>query len=481
MNQSDLYSDYSEEILGKLWEIAILRKAIEPILRQEIRLYHQITKNPDTHESLHRFYSHFEPLLARSASNYIEEKGAIHGLDMPYSGSFPVSEAESVVIFKGTTDLAHFDVLASQLSAVSIRERNKLMLILIDYPPQSVNMYKSLLGMDNVMCVGEPTAPLKKRYNICASIAFNQPNVRSISFWGIPFGMIFISKILKDGFGRKDIKVRYMTLKHKYSFNPRYVDELVNGAKMLEGYDYVNRKIVNLAPNYYSFELLSDPGMRGGIRGCSDAGKHAINNAREHRNTGGIVIGILARSQKISRMFIEHVEKAIRSLDNSSTTKPKILLCSSDRSPLEFFKHPENVIMAPWSKEYRNYFECLDLFLDTYPFGGGLMLAQAMLRSIPCIVMASDLKVNPSSIHAIVTRGLTKLRALNPRSHSIACRHMIAKDIKGYSLAVTSLITDNRLRNECSEISLELGKHSFLAESEQAQRILAMAYLDLAK
>ena len=256
------YLHFCEYLIPKLWRCVLIDKGVESVLENEIEAYHVITKVPDNHSSLSRFYSLYEPLIFYAASNYIESdemfkhESKFRAKDLNLSEKFNLSSA---IVFKGDYNLAYFDVLEACINSLDPDKKRRLLLIFLDLPVEKQRHLAKLLGISNCICLGSYHHFRKIRYHYCAYLLNTCKSLDSVTFWGIPFGMLFISKLLKKYYKNNSLLVRFLTVKHKFSFNPFYVNQLVNGAPSLLGYDYINQSCENLNPNYYSNYSLKIP------------------------------------------------------------------------------------------------------------------------------------------------------------------------------------------------------------------------------
>ena len=135
---------FEEEILPKAWKNAC-NGVVESILLREISDYHSYAKNPDSGENFRRFYRHIEPLHCHLAHNVARE------LSLQNQGSGQLIQARvrahaeevglelfftrcvKIAVLKGTIDLAHGDVLKTQIKNLLAEEQGSVGVVFLDY------------------------------------------------------------------------------------------------------------------------------------------------------------------------------------------------------------------------------------------------------------------------------------------------------------------------------------------------------------
>ena len=479
----NVYSIFCESIIPKLWESLLLRKEVEPILQNEIILYHKITKFPDNQSSLSRFYSLYESLILYAAqiyyiTNKFHESDSLfesHAIDLS-----KLNSVKSAIIFKGTHKLAHFNVLESCLNSLTSAKKEELLVIFIDYPAEQREYFSKIYHIQNCLCLGSINKSLKIRYHYCAFILNKLHNLQSSTFWGIPFGMLFISKLIKNYYSNSALSIRYLTVKHKFSFNSAYVDCLVNGAPKLIGYDYANQSQSDLDPNFYTSKSLKINNQNYQDLDQRSQSSFDLLADLKIKYKKFIIVGIFARKEKLNPSFLDDLKDTLSTLPTDIKERIVLAVCSNTNNPLQIDHSFEvNVVNLHWGDNYFNYFTHIDLFLDTYPFGGGLLLAQALVRGISSLVSTQDISTSPSSIHAIVSRGLPLVRESSVKTADFISNYLLHSSTKMYWSAFVTLLSDNNIRHHASDASYVLGHASFLPHSQQHAEKLASQYLNL--
>ena len=479
-----IYLQYCEKVIPSLWKSLHVDQSVESILENEISLYHKIAKSPDCQSSLSRFYCLYEPLLLQAATNYLQT-----GKFSAYSNLFTTKNinldayscVKSAIVFKGGYKLAHFDVLKSCIDSLSIAAKRKLTVIFLDIPASQQKNMSELLDIPNCFCLGSVNKTYKVRYHFCAHLLIKLTSLRSVTFWGIPFGMLFISKLIKKYYQNHALVVRYLTVKHKFSFSSAYVNRLVNGAPFLEGYDYVNQSQENLHPNFYSHESLKIKNIDGNLA-VDKSTFHSLQllNKIRTQDSSSIIIGIFARKEKLTPDLFSNLVQSLASLPRDIHNKIVLAICTneSDIRSLASFEDTR-ILNLHWGEFYFHYFNYINLFLDTYPFGGGLLLSQALVRGIPSLIFTKDISTNPSSIHAINSRGLPLVRQQNPECFKYISEYLLHDTEHSYWTAFKKIVCNSEIMHKTSIASRSLGESSFLPKSQSQGENLALRYLDL--
>ena len=106
-------------------------------------------------------------------------------------------------------------------------------------------------------------------------------------------------------------------------------------------------------------------------------------------------------------------------------------------------------------------------------------LAQAMVRGIHSLISLENITTSPSSVHAIVSRGLPKVGKHNPSNLDYIMNYILHESCEEYWNTFHDLICNKNMLPKISSIIRELGVASFLPESTKVANKLASKYLGL--
>ena len=413
---------FEEAILPKAWRDAG-NGVVESILSQEISDYHSYAKNPDSSENFRRFYRHIEPLhcylarnVARELSVYGEGAGKLvkervesyaEGIKLD---SF-FARCTKIAVLKGTIDLAHGDVLKTQIKNLLHREKASVGLVFLDYSgPEKIGLDAQTLENLNCLFLGSIKS-LKDRYILIARGIANHsgsPHSKEIIWWGIPFGMIFVfslSKFIRAGTvgfqpeetSGRDVFLRsLLTVKHHFSFSNKYVDKVYTSTPLVHGFEEIARpKIVQFRPSFYG-----EVELQGVHDQLSRAELGVIDTIQRLKDSGALLFSSASRVDKTSnKQYLLEVEKILDGAGKSC------LVCFGKKLPSEYqnlvHKYGQDrIVFAGWLSPNATVIiiGMLNLFLDPFPFGAGMTFASAAYQKIPIVSTSDYVAVSPSSI-----------------------------------------------------------------------------------
>ena len=414
---------FEEAILPKAWNHAG-NGVVGSILKQEITDYHLYAKNPDTGENFRRFYRHLEPLhysLSRNSAkellngqgdpgHLIQERISAYAKDVNLELFF--GKCRKIAVLKGTIDLAHGEVLKTQLRNLSIEERASVGVVFLDYSSsKTFPAYKGLLNDLNCLYLGN-IKNLKDRYMLLAygiASASGVVHSKEIVWWGIPFGMIFVFNLSKlISFGRDDFAQRgdvpnghtfirsLLTVKHHFSFSSKYVDKIYTSTPLVHGFEEIDcPKLVQFKPSFYG-----ENGLKGSSSLLTRKELEIIGRLNELKDSGGLLISSASRVDKTSNERYLSVVKTI--LDCASQS---CIICFGKEFPAEYqdlmSRYGKNrVVFVGWLSPNATVriIGLLDLFLDSFPFGAGMTFVSAAYQKIPIISTSKYVTGSPSSI-----------------------------------------------------------------------------------
>ncbi len=414
---------FEEEILPKAWKNAC-NGVVESILLREISDYHSYAKNPDSGENFRRFYRHIEPLHCHLAHNVARE------LSLQNQGSGQLIQARvrahaeevglelfftrcvKIAVLKGTIDLAHGDVLKTQIKNLLAEEQGSVGVVFLDYSgPEKLGLSKETLASINCLFLGSIKS-LKDRYiTLAHGIADASGSLRSkeIIWWGIPFGMIFVfklSRLICCGKGcfaepketlECEVFLRsLLTVKHHFSFSNKYVDKVYTSTPLVHGFEEIARpKLVQFQPSFYG-----ETELQGFYNQLNNAELKVINTIQKLKNDGALLFSSASRLDKTSnKQYLTAVEKILEGVSKSC------LICFGKEFPSEYLslveKYGKNrFVFAGWLSPNATVriIGMLSLFLDPFPFGAGMTFVSAAYQKIPIISTSDYVTVSPSSI-----------------------------------------------------------------------------------
>lgn len=413
---------FEETILPKAW-IDAGNGVVENILSQEISDYHSYAKNPDSGENFRRFYRHIEPLhcylarnVAREFSVYGEGAGQIvkkrvesYAEDIRLDSFF--ARCTKIAVLKGTIDLAHGDVLKTQIKNLLHHEKASVGLVFLDYSgPEKIGLDTETLENLNCLFLGSIKS-LKDRYILIARGIANDagsPRSKEIIWWGIPFGMIFVfslSRFIRIGTGSfqsketsgRDVFLRsLLTVKHHFSFSNKYVDKVYTSTPLVHGFDEIARpNIVQFKPSFYG-----EVELQGVHDQLSRAELEVIDTIERLKDSGALLFSSASRVDKTSnKQYLSAVEKILDGVGKSC------LVCFGKKLPFEYQNlvqkyGKERLVFAGWLSPNATVriIGMLNLFLDPFPFGAGMTFASAAYQKVPIVSTSDYVAVSPSSI-----------------------------------------------------------------------------------
>ena len=414
---------FEEKILPKAWK-DVGNGVVEGVLQQEISDYHLYAKNPDSGENFRRFYRHIEPLHSHLAHNVARElslqsQGAgkliqarvkVHAETVELKSFF--AQCVKIAVLKGTIDLAHGDVLKTQLKNLLTEEKGSVGVIFLDYSgPEKLGLSKEILENINCLFLGSIKS-LKDRYILLAygiADASGNPHSKEIIWWGIPFGMIFVFNLsqlicrAKGHFAQPKKTPEYgvflrslLTVKHHFSFSNKYVDKVYTSTPLVHGFEEIARpKLVQFKPSFYGEADLQGAGDR-----LSSAELKVINTIQKLKDAGALLFSSASRLDKTSnKQYLLAVEKILDGVSKSC------LICFGKELPSEYLALAEKygrdrLIFAGWLSPNATVrvIGMLSLFLDPFPFGAGMTFASAAYQKIPIISTSDYVTASPSSI-----------------------------------------------------------------------------------
>lgn len=430
---------FEEVDLPKLWKDAD-SGVVQDILARELTDYHKYAKNPDTGENFRRFYRHIEPLhtfLANKAAEEWSLETSGSGLLIRqrisfYSESLGVElffrKFNKIAVLKGTIDLAHGDVLKTQIKNLLTNEKSSVGIVFIDYSrPEQLSIDKDLLNGLNCLFLGG-VKNLKDRYLLIAygiASVDGPPNSKEIIWWGIPFGMIFVFNLsrlmllggnipLQAGNEQKAyvFSRSLLTVKHHFSFSNRYVDRIYTSTPLVGGFEEIARpKLIQFKPSFYGEDEL-----QGSSADLSLKESEIISRLGDLKSGGALLVSSASRVEKTdNKKYLSTVEAI---LEANSTY---CFLCFGKRLTPEYqhimHKYGHNrIIFVGWLSPSAtvNIIGMLDLFLDPFPFGAGMTFASAAYQKIPIISTSEYVTISPSSISIIFSyykSGLVKFKS----------------------------------------------------------------------
>lgn len=414
---------FEEEILPKAWKNAG-NGVVENVLKQEISDYHLYAKNPDSGENYRRFYRHIEPLHCHLAHNVARElslqnQGAgklIQARVKAYADTVELksffAQCVKIAVLKGTIDLAHGDVLKTQVRNLLTAEKGSVGVIFLDYSgPEKLGLSEEVLGGLNCLFLGSIKS-LKDRYILVAhgiADASGSPHSKEIIWWGIPFGMIFVfnlSKLICRANGCFDqpkntpeygVFLRsLLTVKHHFSFSNKYVDKVYTSTPLVHGFEEIARpKLVQFKPSFYR-----ETELQGGRDRLNSAELKVVNTLQELKDAGALLFSSASRLDKTTnKQYLLAVEKILDGVSKSC------LICFGKELPSEYLALAEKYgkdrfIFAGWLSPNATVrvIGILSLFLDPFPFGAGMTFVSAAYQKIPIISTSDYVTVSPSSI-----------------------------------------------------------------------------------
>lgn len=404
---------FESNILPSLWAKAVDGN-INSILMEEILLYHEYAKQPDTGENFRRFYSHIEPLhsfLAQKAAKELSYKRDDSSNDFSarleiFSNSLGLrqffKQCNKIVVLKGGIDLAHGDVLKKQIRNLSQDEICCTGLILIDYPPSNALSNLFELGIKN-LSLGH-LSNLKDRYALISygllKFTGESRNEKEIIWWGIPFGMIFsyqlaINLATQSG-SFLSCKRSYVTVKHHHTFSNKYIDKIYTSTPGISGFCEIYKpEVASFTPSFYdSNVLISNASL------LSEQENLVLTNLRRIKANGAQLFSSASRVEKTCDVEYLNVIEGIL-----TNIKDSVLVCFGKSLPPQYqllidrFGN-NRIFFAGWRTPSATVkiIGLLDLFLDPFPFGAGMTFASAGYQRIPIISTGDFVKFSPSSI-----------------------------------------------------------------------------------
>lgn len=417
---------FEEVVLPKLWKDAV-SGVTQDILARELNHYHLYAKNPDTGENFRRFYRHVEPLHAFLANKTAQEwlsGSSESGLLIQqrinsYSKGLDVElffrKCNKIAVLKGTIDLAHGDVLKTQVKNLLTNEKSLVGVIFIDYSsPEGLSVDVDFLNGLNCLFLGG-VQNLKDRYLLIAhgiASADGAAGSKEIIWWGIPFGMIFVftlSKLMLLGGknslqGGNELKVNVfsrslLTVKHHFSFSNKYIDRIYTSAPLVGGFEEIAKpKLIQFKPSFYSQDQLE-----GSFASLSLKESDIIRHISNFKSSGAMLFSSASRVEKTdNKRYLCAVEEI---LDADSAY---CFVCFGKKMTPEYkqimYKYGKNrVLFVGWLSPSATVkiIGMLDLFLDPFPFGAGMTFASAAFQKIPIISTNQFVALSPSSISVL--------------------------------------------------------------------------------
>ena len=482
---------FEEVILPKAWRDAG-NGVVESILFQEISDYHSYAKNPDSGENFRRFYRHIEPLhcylarnVAREFSGYGEGAGKLvkervesYAEDIRLDSFF--ARCSKIAVLKGTIDLAHGDVLKTQIKNLWHYEKASVGLVFLDYSgPEKIGLDTETLENLNCLFLGNIKS-LKDRYILIArGIAndFGSPHSKEIIWWGIPFGMIFVfslSRFIRIGTGSvqpketsdREVFLRsLLTVKHHFSFSNKYVDKVYTSTPLVHGFEEIARpKIVQFRPSFYG-----EVELQGVHDQLSRAELEVIDTIKKLKDSGALLFSSASRVDKTSnKQYLLAVEKILDGVGKSC------LVCFGKKLPSEYQNlvqkyGQDRLVHAGWLSPNATVriIGMLNLFLDPFPFGAGMTFASAAYQKVPIVSTSDYVAVSPSSISILfhcyksgAVKFLSKavLHGLFGSSSSLAERAIGCLNNPGYldSEELKRIVSDTFVKSSTSVLSPRL-------------------------
>ncbi len=432
-------------IFKDLWQLA-LSDDIEPILNHEISSYHKYCKNPDTGNRYRQFYSQLEPLHYESARNFFEKK--LKSNYFSIRKSCKINHYSIFITLKGTIELAHGEVLKRQLQLLSDEEKLKVVVIMINYNAEIANKISVELGIKCVGIYAENRNLISSYLNVVMLLTSSSARRIRVIWWGIPFGMIFTYTLLamlqSEGYlFDQRITKEFVTVKHKYSWNPAFLDLIHTGYSIVEGFEDPSPvKIKYSALSAYRKEDMLPQ------QNTEFTESSLVQKILSLKRNGYIVLTSASRDEKIInknhfdllRSIFESAEGIIY-LSFSVNNNFKNLFKKNFA-----FSNSNGIVNVGWVNNVVDYIGLCDLFVDPIPFGAGMTFVSAALQSKVCLSTSQYVHKSPSTIARI--NYYYNKRALNIDDKLVET--YLLGPVSSYGGNIVQAI--NKLRNSNDEI-----------------------------
>lgn len=388
--KSNAYENFILAELPNLWS-ALAKNNFDFVLSKEVFLYHYVCKNPDNSDSFRRFYTVIEPILLRLGIKFWHKIKSLKVSELPSLNRY----IETIIIFKGPLNFANGQTLISQLrqlQEVDSIQAKKILLFCIDVPDQNLTELRQELPDINIVSTAKFNTYTQKYFFILRfiqSLNSSQWEKINICYWGIPFGMLFLYKLLQLE-GHQGIRQITIT-KYLYSFNSAVCNRIICGPEV-NGQDYCNNNIVrasSVAFSRKSFEAKPqsrDLYIRSALKSIK-------------KDKAASLYSSLARSEKIlDKSFLDFVNNCLVLND-----KAFYLVCSRSAkqdSNLDIIKNtlPESkLIVLEWC-DLPTIIDLIDIYIDPFPEGGGYSLMLALKNNINSIILSPQLFPESSSL-----------------------------------------------------------------------------------
>jgi hypothetical protein len=402
-------------------------------------LHHKTTKAIDDPIEFVRIHSILEPFMLRSAMNLstalTENQTDFHDIrTQAYSEAIQVPETSTVVILIGASTLAHGKLLRGEVAKRNPHEKTVLIAL-----ADSTRTCLELSETYSIPIVRPDTSSyLEKLVYASFFVLYLQKLTRCI-WWGVPTGMPFVFSltdhlIVNDGRARLFTN-EYVTSKYLAPFSDSYLDYMYTATPHVIGTHHGDSRIRAFKAIYDIADLKPinqlGPTKTGQMQKILDTTSSFSNDV--------ITMSSFSRPSKTSNsIFVQIVRDILNRVPQSV-----MLMFGWDEEHIValFGDHSDRVYSLPWCHPnlLPNLVNEIDVYLDPFPFGGGLALVQAMMLCKPVVSYGTDMSHFPDSRIRVISE--LKSRAEEGCTLSISLLHQFFGDVSTYCDRACSLIT----------------------------------------